>query len=918
MSDANSTTIFRAATRVGEMTVEPVDPARHAALLHDWLAHPASRYWEMGHLTTGQVHDYLTAVTSDDAQNGWLLRRSGQPLAYAETYDPSRTVLDGLPTGILDHRPGDLGMHVLVAPPPPAQGPEPRISGLTDAVMGTVMRFCFAPPATPAAPAGPDDDATPTPATTPRTGGRGALRVVVEPDARNSAIHAKNAAAGFRVLRDIDLVTDGHAKRARLSVCTRDDFDASPLGDGTGPLSAEPAAHLRPALADAAHRHLVAKALAEFTHERLVLPEPAGESASAGGATGAGGAGTRGARAGGSAFEHGFDAAARAVTHDEPREYVLVLDAARRRPDGTDGTPDDSTADATPRQADGAGRVTYRFTARRYLLEHWVIDEAGLRRTRTGLDGIDRPAPVDVLELVAELQPLLRIPEDLLPVYLEELSSTLAGAMAKREREAVGATPSSAGLVGALAGPDVAGAFQAVESAMTEGHPGFVANNGRIGFSLSDYRAYAPERAGRLRLMWLAARREHTHLSLGAGETEGGLYGTPSSGGELAGAERAAFADRLAARGLDPDDYLYLPVHPWQWEHRVAITFAADVAREDLVPLGAGADEYTPQQSIRTMFNTTRPDRHYVKVATAIQNMGFLRGLSPTYMRDTPAVNDWVAGVVTGDETLRRAGFGVLRELAAVGYTGDVYHRTRFGNPYRKMLAALWRESPLPRLAEGERVATMAGLLHRDATGTALATSLIRASGLDAERWVRSYLDAYLYPLVHCLLAHDLAFMPHGENLVLVLRDHVVTRAFMKDIGEEAAVLGPRPLPARIERVRALVPDDEKALAVFTDMFDGVLRHLSGILAADGALPAHRFWTLVGEAVDRHRDEHPGIAARHGRGIGVDLRAETFAHSCLNRLQLRDTRHMVDLTDQASSLIYAGRLANPIGATVPA
>ncbi|MBE1878138.1 GNAT family N-acetyltransferase [Myceligenerans sp. TRM 65318] len=835
------------------MTVEPVDPARDATLLHDWLAHPASRYWEMGDLTPGQVRDYLTAVNDDDAQDGWLLRRQGTPIAYAETYDPARTVLDGVPPDVLDHRPGDLGMHVLVAPPPPAEGARGRIPGLTDAVMATVMRFCFATP------------------------GPGALRVVVEPDARNSAIHAKNAAAGFRVLRDIDLVTDGHAKRARLSICTRDDFAASPLGDGTGPLGAEPAAHLRPALAGAAHRHLVAKALAEFTHERLFLPEPVS-------------AGT--AEADGAATE-----AAREVTHDDPREYVLVLDDAR-----------------------GGGRVTYRFAARRYPLEHWVIDESSLRRTRTLPDGSDagRAAPIDVLELVAELQPLLRVPEELFPVYLEELSSTLAGAMAKREREALGASPSSPGLVDALAGGDVAGAFQAVESAMTEGHPGFVANNGRIGFSLSDYRAYAPERAGRLRLMWLAARREHTHLSLGAGESESGLYGTASSAGELAGAERATFAARLAARGLDPDDYLYLPVHPWQWEHRVAITFAADVAREDLVPLGPGADEYTPQQSIRTLFNTTRPDRHYVKVATAIQNMGFLRGLSPRYMRDTPAVNDWVAGVVTGDETLRRAGFGVLRELAAVGYTGDVYHRTRDNNPYRKMLAALWRESPLPRLAGGERVATMAGLLHRDASGTALATSLVRASGLDAESWVRSYLDAYLYPLVHCLLAHDLAFMPHGENLVLVLRDHVVTRVFMKDIGEEVAVLGPRPLPERIERVRAVVSDDEKALGVFTDMFDGVLRHLSGILAADGVLPTARFWALVGEVVERHREEHPAIAARHDRGLGVDLRAETFAHSCLNRLQLRDTRQMVDLTDQASSLIYAGRLRNPIGVTVPA
>ncbi|WP_170180917.1 GNAT family N-acetyltransferase [Antribacter gilvus] len=807
---------FSTTSRLGTLTVEPLDPGRDAALVQGWLAHPASAFWQMGALTPDEVRDYLASVAADPHQDAWLGRLDGEPLFLAETYDPRHVAL----AGVHDALPGDLGMHLLVAPPG-----APR-AGLTDAVFGTVMRFCLGEPS---------------------DGGLGALRVVVEPDVRNTKIAAKNAAAGFRVLREVDVP----GKRAALSVCTREDFTASPLGDGP-----RLAPHLRPDLGERAHRHLVAKALAEFTHERLFLPERAD------GAPGA-----------------------TSDVHDEPLAYVLALDIAGRA-------------------------VEYRFAARRYALEHWVIDEASLARA---VDGT--PAPVDALELVAELQPLLHLPDDLLAVYLEELSSTLASGAAKLERERSGAAPSSAGLVAGLvpgaASPSddrrlAADAFQAVEAAMTEGHPGFVANNGRIGFSLDDYRAYAPERGERLRLMWLAARREHSHLALGAGPDGAPLTEAEHYGAELSGAERQAFADRLAARGLDPADYLYLPVHPWQWQHRVPLTFAADVARGDLVPLGPGGDEYQPQQSIRTMLNRTRPERHYVKVALAIQNMGFLRGLSPAYMRATPAINDWVSDLVTGDATLQGAGFGVLRELASVGYTGDVYHRTPQPNAHRKMLAALWRESPLPRLAPGERLATMASLLHRDASGEALVSGLVRASGVAPDAWVRAYLDAYLYPLVHCLLAHDLAFMPHGENLILVLRDGVVRRTLMKDIGEEIVVVGERALPAGIERVRSVVPDDEKALAIFTDVFDGVLRHLSGILATDGVLGEDRFWALVAEVIDRHRSEHPDLRT------GVDLRAQRFAHSCLNRLQLRNTLQMVNLADQSGSLIYAGEMPNPV------
>ncbi|WP_081829755.1 GNAT family N-acetyltransferase [Paraoerskovia marina] len=772
---------WQTATTLGPIGFVALDRA-DSDLLHAWLTHPRSAFWQMGRMSAEQVRAYVDELVADDAQDGWWAWLDGAPIAYVETYDPHRLVLDA----VVEIEPGDLGMHLLVGPPDGA----PR-SGLTSAVMGAVVGFCLA------------DD------------GLAAARVVVEPDVRNTAVHEKNAAAGFRVVREVDLPD----KRALLSVCSRADYARSPLGPGH-----DAAPHLRPDAMAAAHRHLVAKTVAELSHERLLVPEPVGSRAPRGG---------RG-------------------------QFRLRTHAA-----------------------DGA--VDYTFTAHVLDLEHWVLDEASIVRTVAG-----SPAPLDALALVNELQPVLQIPAELLPTYLEEVSSTLAAAAAKH----VNPGPGSQDLLGA--------SFQQTEAAMTEGHPAFVANNGRIGFSLADYEAFAPERGSTLRLQWLAARTQHTHLALGAGRTPQQHWDVA-----LRPDERRAFAARLSARGLDPADYTYLPVHPWQWEHRVAITFAPDVARHDLVPVGVSAHEYQPQQSIRTLADRTDDTQDYVKVALAIQNMGFLRGLSPAYMRHTPAINDWVADLVHGDPTLRRARFEVLREHATVGYTGDAYHGTATTSPYRKMLAALWRESPVPRLLDGERLVTMAALLHRDREGEAYATALIRASGRTPRDWLRAYLDVYLRPLAHCLLAHDLAFMPHGENLILGLADHTPVRAFMKDIGEEVAVLSDRPLPADVERVRAEVDETEKALAIFTDVYDGVLRHLAGILHVDGVLDQDDFWAEVGACLRRHRDDHPDLST------GVDLHARTFAHSCLNRLQLRNTLQMVDLTDQSSSLIYAGQIDNP-------
>lgn len=575
------------------------------------------------------------------------------------------------------------------------------------------------------------------------------------------------------------------------------------------------ATHLTPDNLESAQRHLVAKAIAEFSHERLLAPE-----------------------------RHG-----------------------------------DGWRIETP-----LGGAVYLFDAERTELEHWVIDGASLRRL---VDG--EPAPLDAQALILELQPTLGLSDALLPTYLEEIASTLGGAAFKI---ACGG-PTAAELTEAD--------FQTVEAAMTEGHPGFVANNGRIGFGVADHAAFSPEAGQPFRMVWVAARRSASHLALGAGLDEASLLTT-----ELSIAEWDSFRTRLEDVGEDPADFHLLPVHPWQWENRVAITFAPDLARRDLVLIGESADEYRAQQSVRTMFNLTHPERHYVKTALAVQNMGFLRGLSPAYMRVTPAINDWVADLVAGDATLRDAGFRVLRERASIGYTGDAYHRTPAPSAHRKMLAALWRESPVPLVAPHEQLATMASLLHRDASGASVASALIDASGISAADWVRAYLRVYLRPLVHCLLAHDLAFMPHGENLILILDGHVPTGVFMKDIGEEVAVLADRDLPEQVRRIISPVDDREKALAIFTDVFDGVLRHLAGILHVDGTLPETEFWRIAADTVDEHAAQHPDLDSR------VDLRADSFAHSCLNRLQLRNTLQMVDLTNQSASLMYAGTLANPI------
>ncbi|MFI7516774.1 IucA/IucC family protein [Micromonospora echinofusca] len=540
------------------------------------------------------------------------------------------------------------------------------------------------------------------------------------------------------------------------------------------------------------------------------------------------------------------------------------------------------------------GEVVYRFTASLLALDHWRIDADSITRHRG-----DTELPLDALEFCLDLRAALGLTDQILPAYLEEISSTLASTAYKLDKPAVSAAE--------LADAD----FQTIETEMTEGHPGFVANNGRIGFGVDEYRAYAPEAGNPVRLIWVAAHRDRTTFTCAADLDYDTLIRA-----ELGDDTLARFADTLTGLGLDPVDYLLVPVHPWQWWNRISVTFAAEVAQRRLVCLGPGPDEYLAQQSIRTFFNVTDPTRHYVKTALSVLNMGFMRGLSAAYMEATPAINDWLAELIDGDEVLKGTGLTIIRERAAVGYRHLEYEAaTDRYSPYRKMLAALWRESPVPALEPGRRLATMASLLHTDRDGRSFAAALIARSGLTPQAWLRRYLDAYLTPLLHSFYAHDLAFMPHGENVILVLDGATVERAIFKDIAEEIVVMNPdADLPTQVRRVRADVPEDMKLLSIFTDVFDCFLRYLSAILVTEDVLDEETFWRTVAECATDYADSVPHLAERLRR---YDLFAPEFALSCLNRLQLRNNQQMVDLADPSAALQLVGTLTNPIARFAP-
>ena len=788
----NNRILYTRTDPLGSFSIRSFEASEQANLIHGWVSQPYAAYWMMTHLSRDDVATFYDDMNRSRHHECYLGFHQDSPCFLVELYDPRHE-----PVGnTYNPEPGDLGMHILVAP-----GDTP-VHGFTSAVFHTLMAYLFS-----------RDDVT---------------RVVVEPDIRNHRIHRLNRKYGFRHERVIRMGD----KSAWLAFCTREQFRLA-LQSRDQSEHIQRLEHPERAVAplenaetwEKVNRLLIRKCLAEFCHERILKPSLTTRKAA-------------GAR------------------------YRLQSD------------------DAT---------VCYEFSACLLPLEHWLIDPHSISKLKEG-----KQAPLDALTFIIEFSSTLGISEKQLPTYLEEVSATLCSSTYKHNCNWLSARE--------LINAD----FQTIEAAMTEGHPCFIANNGRIGFDADDFPRYAPEAGTPLRLLWVAAHRDRATFSAGKYISCQELLDQ-----ELDPTAQADFRRLLQQQGLNPDNYLLMPVHPWQWYNKLAHVYAADIATRHIVCLGYSDDSYQAQQSIRTFFNRSHPEQCYVKTALSVLNMGFMRGLSAAYMEVTPAINDWLHDLISQDQDLQAYGFAILREIAAVGYRNPAYENPRIGdNPYKKMLAALWRESPVSLLRPGERLMTMAALLHVDPDGNALVKELIAASPLDTDQWLASYLKAYLTPLLHCYFKYSLVYMPHGENLILVMKDNVPVRVFMKDIGEEICLLNThRELPEQIRRIAVTVPEEDESLAIFTDVFDCFFRFLTAILFESCDYQPENFWTLVAACIQEYQEAHPEFNEKYRRH---DLFKESFTLSCLNRLQLANNQQMIDLTDPAKLLQFAGELQNPV------
>lgn len=503
------------------------------------------------------------------------------------------------------------------------------------------------------------------------------------------------------------------------------------------------------------------------------------------------------------------------------------------------------------------GDHALHYTARRRSMGHARVDPDSLRATHNG-EPIDLP---DADMVIAIGAPLLGVDPSTTAGLIGEIASTLVSDAHQLERG------SPAAELIDLDPIELEGELR--------GHPWIVASKGRIGFSATDLRRYAPEARRAVPVYWL-------HVE------DADWRGQPLS--EL------------------------VPVHPWQWDHRLQQLYAGDIARGRIRFLGERDGRWMPQQSIRTLADADQPGRHHLKLALSILNTSVWRGLPRDRTLAAPALSAWLQERVLSDAFLRETGVILLGEVASVSVAHPAFEAVD-DVPYQhtELLGAIWRESVESYLGSEERAVSLAALLHRDPSGVAYVEPLIARSGLTVEEWVSRLHEVTLPPLLHMLYRYGAAFSPHAQNCMLVLRDDAPARLVVKDFVDDMMVSSD-PLPELADMpadVRAALGDGVEAAILVQWIQGGLLvcvhRYLAELMEDRLGYAEADFWAAGERAVARYQARFPELEDRFAL---FDMEAPAFVKLCLNRVRMLERGY----NDAASRPVAAavGWIENPL------
>ena len=432
--------------------------------------------------------------------------------------------------------------------------------------------------------------------------------------------------------------------------------------------------------------------------------------------------------------------------------------------------------------------------------------------------------------------------------------------------------------------------YDVLESYLMDGHPYHPSYKSRVGFSLTDNLKYGVEFSQPIHLVWLAIHK--SILSTNQSKNLDESFFTE----QLTEQDLLSFNTVMSEKSVNVDDYVWVPVHPWQWENTLIHTFFEELNYQQIIFLGRGEYAYIPQQSLRTLTNLHHPEKPYIKLSMSITNTSSSRILAAHTAMNGPLITDWLKRLASKSEIAKSLNFKILGEVyaSAVDFTKiDPSHaKQTYGT-----IGSLWRESVHQYLENGEDAIPLNGIGHIQNDRQPLVQYWINQYGNEA--WVEQLLSVVIQPILFLLFAEGIGSESHGQNIILVHKDGWPTRIILKDFHdgvrfsaqhlthpEEFPVLNALPAEhAKANRMSFIETDDLNAVRDFSCacLFFVALSDIAISFQKAKIIDEDAFWKKAAQVIHDFQNKYPEHQERYEK---FDVFAPQFCIESLTKRRL--------------------------------
>ncbi len=348
--------------------------------------------------------------------------------------------------------------------------------------------------------------------------------------------------------------------------------------------------------------------------------------------------------------------------------------------------------------------------------------------------------------------------------------------------------------------------FISAEQALLVGHSVHPTPKNRDQFNPAENMIFAPEFSQAWSLRWFAAAPEVIHKRSAQADT-------------FLLSKQMFEEDHQVSPPILPDDWVLLPIHPWQAQHILERhEIKAYIERGLLKEIGEGEKQWRSTSSLRTAFS---PNADYMpKFSLSVRLTNSVRHLLPHEVERGVEICKVLDSPIGKAMKSRYPNFSVLLEpayFAFKDFDGNMIDETIVAfrqNSFKhnskdiSVLATLTQEGP------GTTKSLLANLITKHA---AISGVPIHEFSL---LWFKAFLSVAIEPLVISQADYGILFGAHQQNIVLTFSDGLPEKMYFRDCqGSGYSNLGYALLNEHINDIGTQtenVIDQEKANRLFT------------------------------------------------------------------------------------------------------